>query len=174
MELDNCFEIGFIIKPHGLKGAVNIQLDVDDPEKYKEMESVLVKKGDQLIPFFVSSLQLSGSKGILKLQEINSIDEARQIKSCALFLPINNLPPLGENQFYYHDVIGYTIVDKSSGKLGEIQNVFTGGNQDLILMIYKGKEVLIPVNDDIVGKADHDLKEVSVDLPDGLIDIYIK
>ena len=173
MKLEDYFEIGFIIKPHGLKGAVSIQLDVDDPEKYKEMESVVVKIDNSLIPFFVSSLQINGKKGILQLQDIDSIDQAQELKSSVLLLPVELLPKLRDDQFYYHEVIGYSLVDEVSGKLGTIENIYAGGNQDLISMLYLGKEVLIPVSNEIVKRADHDKKEVYIHLPDGLLEIYL-
>jgi 16S rRNA processing protein RimM len=173
MELDDCFEIGFIIKPHGLKGAVNIQLDVDDPSKYTKTESVIVKIGNSLVPFFISSLQIRGSKGILHLEDIDNIEKAEELKSCPLLLPLTLLPKLKKNQFYYHEVIGYAVTDISRGKLGTLESVFTTGNQDLISMMYKGKEVLIPVSDSIVLKADHAAKEVHVSLPEGLLEIYL-
>lgn len=173
MLLDDCFEIGFILRPHGLKGAVNIQMDVDDPEKYKGMESVIIKIGDNLVPFFITHLQINGNKGILQLKDINSKEEADELKSCTLLLPLDLLPPLEEGQFYYHEVLGYEIVDQSLGKLGIIEDIFTGGIQDLISMKYKEKEILIPVNNEIVGHADHKQKKVYVHLPEGLLDIYL-
>lgn len=173
MELDDYFEIGFVLKPHGLKGALNIQLDVDDPAEYKGMESVVVKQGSNLIPFFISSLQINGNKGILSLEDVNSIDQANELKSCSLLLPLEFLPKLGGHQFYYHDVIGFSIVDERKGKLGIIENIFTGGNQDLISMRYMEKEIMIPVNDEIVGEADHEKKELYVHLPEGLLEIYL-
>ncbi|MCG8305996.1 MAG: ribosome maturation factor RimM [Cytophagales bacterium] len=173
MKLEDCFEIGFILKPHGLKGAVNIHLDVDDPEKYGKLESVIVRKGNELIPFLVSSLHINGNKGILHFEDVHSVEEAMQLKSATLMLPLSLLPKLNNDQFYYHDVIGYTICDRSLGKLGTIEQIFTGGNQDLISMKYKDKEVLIPVSNEIVGSADHEKNEVNVNLPDGLLDIYL-
>ena len=173
MQLENYFEIGFILKPHGLKGAVNIQFDVDNPAEYKGMESVVVKIDNNLIPFFISSLQINGTKGILSFKDIKTIDQANELKSCSLLLPIEHLPELGENQFYYHDVIGYTLVDEIKGELGVIENIITGGNQDLISMKYQGKEVLVPINDEIVGDSNHEKKEVYVILPDGLLEIYL-
>jgi len=173
MPLEDYFEIGYIIKPHGLKGALHIKLDVDVPEEYKEMESVIVKTGDNLIPFFISSLQLSGDRGFMKLEDINSEEEAREFKSCQLLLPIEALPELPEGKFYYHDVIGYQVIDEQQGALGIVENIFTGGNQDLISMKYQNKEVLIPVADDIVLRANHGQKEIMVDLPAGLLDIYL-
>lgn len=173
MQLDDYFEIGYILKPHGLKGAVNVKLDVDDPTKYNKMESVIVRIGDNLIPFFISSFQLSGTKGILLLKDINSIQESTELNSCSLFLPIERLPKLADNQFYYHEVIGYKIVDNLHGTLGVIENIFNVGKQDLISMKYKEKEVLIPISNNIVNLADHKKREVQVSLPDGLLEIYL-
>ena len=173
MQLEDYFEIGYIIKPHGLKGAINIQFDVDDPGQYTGMESVVVKIDDNLIPFFISSLQINGNKGILSLEDVHTIEQANELKSGTLLLPLELLPKLDNNQFYYHDVIGYFLVDQVHGKLGEIENIFAGGNQDLISMRYHEKEVLIPVNNTIVGEANHDKREVYVHLPEGLLDIYL-
>ena len=173
MQLDDYFEIGYILKPHGLKGAVSILLDVDDPSKYKKMESVVVKMGEQLVPFLVSSLQINGNKAIMQFEEINSVEEAQELKSCTLMLPLELLPKLQNGKFYYHDVIGYKIIDEELGQLGLIENIITGGNQDLIVMKYKNKEILIPISKDIVLIANHEKKEVVVHLPDGLLEIYL-
>ena len=174
MQLEDYFEIGYVIKPHGLKGALNIQFDVDEPGQYTGMESVVVKIDDNLIPFFISSLQINGNKGILTLEDVHTIEQANELKSGTLLLPLELLPKLDADQFYYHDVIGYFIVDQEKGKLGTIENIFSGGNQDLISMRYLEKEVLIPVNNTIVGEANHEKKEVYIHLPEGLLDIYLK
>ena len=109
----------------------------------------------------------------MSLEDVNSLDEAEKLKSCPLLLPLDLLPKLKKNQFYYHEVIGYQIIDTIKGQLGIIEFVFTAGNQDLISMKYRGKEVLIPVNNEIVVHADHDKREIRVNLPDGLLDIYL-
>ena len=126
-----------------------------------------------MIPFFISHLQISGKKGILHLRDINSKDQADELKSCTLLLPLDLLPKLEDGQFYYHEIIGYEIVDQTKGKLGIVEDVITGGNQDLISMKYKSKEVLIPVNNEIVSHADHKQKKVYVNLPEGLLAIYL-
>jgi 16S rRNA processing protein RimM len=173
MQLDDHFEIGYILKPHGLNGAVNIRMDADDPIKYKGMESVIVKIGNNLVPFLISSLKINGEKGILQLQDVNSKEDADELNSCPLLLPIEQLPKLSGNQFYYHDVIGYKIVDQGKEDLGIIEHIFTEGNQDLISMKYKEKEVLIPITNEIVIRADHSKKVVYVKLPEGILEIYL-
>lgn len=172
MELDDCFEIGYILKPNGLKGGVSIQLDTDDPSKYQEMESVIVKIGDNLVPFLIADIQINGSKGMLWFEDIKTLEDAEQLKSCKLLLPLELLPKLEKDQFYYHEVIGYQVVDQTRGKLGIIENIFSAGKQDLISMNFNGKEVLIPIAPEIVLRAVHSKKEVEVNLPQGLLEIY--
>jgi len=165
--------LGYILKPHGLKGAMHIELDVDDPSKYERMESVFVHKDGNLIPFFIKALQITGNRGIVALEDVKSIDDAQALKSCQLFLPASLLPKLDDDQFYYHEVIGYTVVDTENGALGIIEEIYSAGTQDLISMKYKEKEVLLPVSDEIVLRADHAKKVVYVKLPEGLLDVYL-
>ena len=173
MMLDNYFEIGYVLKPHGLKGAISIWMDVDDPGKYTKMESVVIQVDNNPIPFFISTAQFHGKKDILQLEDITDLEGAARLKGCKLLLPLTQLPSLQTGQFYYHEVIGYQIEDINLGKLGIIQNIFSGGNQDLISMLYQDREVLIPINDETVGQADHQNKVVFVTLPQGLLDIYL-
>ncbi|MDH5475822.1 MAG: ribosome maturation factor RimM [Cyclobacteriaceae bacterium] len=172
MTIDACFRLGHIIKKHGLKGEASIHLDVDFPEAYKKMESVFVEINKQLVPFFVQKIQINSNKGILKFEDINSIEELEDILGNDLYLPVDDLPELEKGQFYYHDVIGYVLVDKIEGEVGEITQVYEFPNQDLFGVNFDGKEMLVPINDEIVKDANHEKKVVNVVLPEGLLDVY--
>ena len=65
------------------------------------------------------------------------------------------------------------MVDKSRGKLGKVKDFADGSAQDVMIMRYQNKDVLIPVVDQVVGLADFEKKEVYVDLPDGLLEVYL-
>ena len=173
MQLDQYFELGYIVKSHGTRGEVQVFFDVDDPGEYLEMESVLVSLGSELVPFFVEYIKTSGKSIVMKFDGVNSIEEASELKSGKLYLPLDLLPKLDEGQFYYHDIISYQVVDNNEGPLGVVKEVVIKGNQDLLIMLYKDVEILIPIVDDVVLKADHDSQTLSVNLPDGLLDIYL-
>lgn len=173
MKLNECFELGYIVKPHGTKGEVQVVLDVDNPEEYFEMESVFVAFGDDLVPFFIDRSRPSGRGLVIKFTEIDSIEQADELRHKTLYLPLAALPPLDEGQFYYHEIINFAVHDQKLGELGTVKEVFLKGNQDLIVMLYKGVEVLIPVSDEIVCKADMARQVVEVNLPDGLLDVYL-
>jgi 16S rRNA processing protein RimM len=173
MDISSCYQLGYVIKTHGLKGELTIYLDVDYPEAYTNLESVLVEREDQLIPFFISSLRINGNKAVVALEGIEDIDEAEGFRSSKLYLPVTALPKLKDHQFYYHEIIGFKVEDKNLGALGEVKDVYDFPNQALVSMKYQGQEVLIPVRDEITTHVDRSKKVLFVDLPEGLLDIYL-
>lgn len=172
MNVDACFRLGHIVKKHGLKGEVSILLDVDFPEDYEELESVFVEINKQLVPFFMEYLQINGNKGIVKFEDLNSLEEVTNLLGSDLYLPLESLPELDKGQFYYHEIINYTLVDKTAGKIGPITQVYEFPNQDLLGVDFEGKEMLVPVNDETIIGANHEQKTVDAILPDGLLDVY--
>ncbi len=176
MNIDSCYLLGFVIKPHGLKGEVVVQLDVDFPEYYKELESVFISKNQEkiLIPFFIEKINLHQQKAQIKLEEVDTIEQAEALVGNEIYLPLSFLPSLTEDQFYFHEIIDFQVLDEDKGTLGYVQDVYQLPNQDLIGMIYQQKEVLIPINDDTVKKVDRENKILFVSLPEGLLEIYLE
>lgn len=174
MTKDNCFELGKITKTHGLKGEVVLWLDVDFPEDYEDLESILLEERGELVPYFMNSYRLSGNRAIVKFEDIDTFEKAELMINLQAFLPLEDLPELDNNQFYYHEIIDYKVIDKNLGELGTVQTVHSMQAQDLLVMDYKGKEVLIPVISEIVLNADKVAKVLHVNLPDGLLEVYLE
>ena len=168
------FELGALAKPHGLKGAFHVFMDVDDPYEYEGLESVFVQKGNELVPYFIDELQIRDSVNLMTLEGINSLDLAKELVGLKLFLPVSFLPKLKDDQFYYHEIIDYQVQDRNLGSLGYVKEVYSTGAQDVIIMIYKSKEVLIPLIDEIVPKVDKKEKTVFTELPEGLLEVYLE
>ena len=174
MTKDNCFELGKITKTHGLKGEVVLWLDVDFPEDYEDLDSILLEERGELVPYFMESYRLSGNRAIVKFEDIDTFEKAELMINLQAFLPLEDLPELDKNQFYYHEIIDYKVIDKNLGELGTVQTVHSMQAQDLLVMDYKGKEVLIPVISEIVLNADKEAKVLNVNLPDGLLEVYLE
>jgi 16S rRNA processing protein RimM len=175
MQHNDCFQLGHITRTHGTRGEVVIYLDVDYPDDYDELESVFIEIKGQLIPYFIENINIQkGSKAIVKFEDINSIELATPLINCALFLPEDNLDDLDESQFYYHEIMGFKVVDDKMGELGTVSTVYSMSTQDLIAMNYHGHEVLIPVNDTIVPSINREQKILNVRLPEGLLDVYME
>ncbi|MDH5399480.1 MAG: ribosome maturation factor RimM [Cyclobacteriaceae bacterium] len=172
MSDDAYYQLGYVISKHGLKGEVNVFLDVDDPAYYSEMESVFVLEGQTLVPFFIDNIRINGNKAVVKFEGVDTIEEAERLQGATLHLPVEALPTLGEGQFYYHDIIGFMAHDKNLGEIGRIIDFYSQTKQDLLVIEHNEKEVLVPVNDVFVTKADYSTKTLYLNLPDGLLQIY--
>ncbi len=173
MRKEDCFQLGYFSKTHGLQGELVMVLDVDDSGEYEALDALFVEINGKLVPYFVEQLYFQKDKAVVTLEDVDSLEKAHSLVGCAVYLSLDNLPKLTEDQFYYHEVIGYRVVDKRLGALGVITNIYELPQQALIAMDYKGKEVLIPVIGEIVERADHSTKEILVNLPEGLIEIYL-
>ena len=171
MRTDDCYQIGYIVKTHGLKGEVKIVLDVDAPEQYEELESVYLERSGELVPFFVSQLNLQASGGLIRFEDIDTIEQSAELVGCGLYLPLDQLPKHGEGHYYYHELIGYEVW-QGEMLIGKVDQIYQPSSQSIASVLHEGREVLIPIADDIVLKVDKQQKRLEVSLPDGLLDIY--
>jgi 16S rRNA processing protein RimM len=178
MQLDETYQLGYIVKTHGLRGHVAAEFDVDDPTAYKKLKTLYLSfpaAPAKLQAHAVEKIQFQhGTRVLLKLKGIDRIEEAEPLRGAQLYLPLTELPELDDDQFYYHDVLGFTVVDENLGELGVVENFYELPQQDVLAMRYQGQEVLIPVVDELISHADTDERKVFVNLPEGLLDVYLK
>ena len=109
----------------------------------------------------------------VKFDGVNSEDEADAIAKSGIYLPLELLPKLKGNQFYFHEVIGFTVVDANYGKIGVVTRINDATAQPLFEIQQGDKEILIPLIDDFIKKVDRQHKEIQVKTPEGLIDLYL-
>ena len=174
MRKEDCFYLGKIVKKHSFKGEVIIKLDTDEPELYRNMESVFVDLGGNLVPFFIEKSSLSkGTQLRIKFEDVNTEEDAESILRAGLYLPLDLLPKLEGTQFYYHEIIGFTVIDSSFGIVGKVINVNDSAAQPLFEIERGDIEIFIPLIDDFIKKVDREKKEIHVETPEGLIGLYL-
>ena len=174
MELKDCFYLGKITKKYSFKGELIISLDTDEPEIYKNLKSVFININGRLIPYFIEKSK-SQKKSTLrvKFEDINSEEEALSIINKEVYLPLENLPELKGKKFYYHEIIGYNVVDTNHGNIGLIIKVEDKTSQSIFVIKNNVKEILIPVNDNIIQMINRKNKTIHITAPNGLIDLYL-
>lgn len=171
MNIDTSFKIGFVLKPHGLKGEVTISIDPDAPAGLDGIGSVFLEKDQRLVPYFIESISVRDTKAFVKFEDVNTPEAAQGISKRAIYLPKSMRPKSGRGEFYDDEVTGYLVHDESLGELGEVSSVVDAGANRLLVLYHQGKEVLIPVNSPFVLSINKSKKRISVELPDGFLDI---
>ncbi len=174
MEFDDYFFLGRLLKPHGFDGKLNAYFDVDYPAEYENLKMVYVQINNNLIPYFVDHIQFLNNKAIIGFQDVNKLEEAESLAQKELYLPLEELPEKTGNKFYFHEVIGFNVIDKAFGLIGPIKDILEYPNQAVMQVFYKQDEVLIPVSSEIITKVDRKKKEIQIVAPEGLLDIYIR
>ncbi|GLU42861.1 ribosome maturation factor RimM [Allomuricauda sp. NBRC 101325] len=174
MRKEDCFYLGKVVSKYSFKGEVLVKLDTDEPDIYENMESVFVSLGNNLVPFFIDRCRLHKSNLLrIDFEEVKDEPTADKIIGSELYLPLTMLPKLKGNQFYFHEVIGFTLMDEVHGDIGKIVAVNDSASQDLFEVEKDGKELLIPVSDEIITKVDRENQTIHVKTPEGLVDLYL-
>lgn len=174
MKKDDCFYLGKIVKKYSFKGEVLAKLDTDQPELYENLDAIFINYKNNLVPFFVERSQLHKSDLLrIKFEDVDTEADADDLIKTGLYLPLDLLPKLEGNKFYYHEVTGFTITDKNFGKVGTIMGINDTTAQALFEIDRDGIEILIPMNDEFIVEVNRDNKTIIVETPEGLIDLYL-
>lgn len=173
MTIEEAFYIGYITKTKGLKGEVQIFFEYEEPELL-DLDVVFAEISGKLVPFFVSSYKLQNNNtGNFYFDDIDHIDKAQLLIKKKIYLPLSKKPERDEDEFFYSDLKGFTAVDETLGTLGEILEVHEYPQQFVATLLYKDTEVMFPLNEDFIIEIDDDEQILTVDLPEGLLDVYL-
>lgn len=175
MQKKDCFYLGKIVKKYSFKGGVLIKLDTDEPELYEHLDALFIDLRNSLVPFIIESSQLHRSELLrVKFEDLDTEQDADSILKCDVYLPLEFLPKLEGDKFYFHEIIGFTVEDVNFGKVGVVKSVNDSTAQSLFEIDRNGIEILIPMNDAFIKKVDKKKKLIIVETPEGLIDLYLK
>ena len=175
MKKEDCFFLGKIVSKYSFKGELLIKLDTDEPDLYDNLDAVFIDLRNNLVPFFIEASQLHKSDLLrVRFEDVDTEADADALIKSDVYLPLEFLPKLEGNQFYFHEVIGFTVNDVNYGTVGTIVSVNDSTAQALFEIERNGIEILIPVNDAFIVKVDRTNKTIVVDTPQGLIDLYIE
>lgn len=170
---EDCFFLGYIVGKYSFKGEILAKLDTDNPDTYVNMNSFFIETPQGLVPYFIERCQLHKSSLLrVKFEGVDSESEAAALLKKDLYLPLNLLPQLEGNQFYYHEVIGFSAKDQFEKEIGIIKTVNDSGPQPLFVIDSDGTEILIPIHDHFIKNLDREGKKIILDLPEGLLDIF--
>lgn len=155
--MEDYFNVGQIVNTHGIKGEVKVIPLTEDANNFKRYGKVLVDNTWREI----EGVKFQKDRVILKLEGIDSINEAETFKQKYLRVLRSEEPELPDDMYYVEDIIGATVYDTNNKELGKIEDVLETKNND-VYWIKKPKELLIPVLEDIVLEINVEEKKVVI------------
>ena len=174
MKQDELFQLGKIVRTFGSKGEVVFQIDAEILTRIKKLESVFLKINENLVPFFIELLQpRPKNQAVVKFLDVDSTEDASLLAGCDIFVPAGILPKPKGTQLYSIEIEGYTVIDANRGETGIVRTVLEMPQQSLLSIDFNGKEILVPIVDEIVKKIDRKTKTIHIEAPEGLIELYL-
>lgn len=173
MDKKDCIKIGFVAKTRAFKGEVIIYFDDDLKVSFdiNTIKSFLIEINNQLIPYFVEKISGNDTSCIVLFEDINTHDEAQKLTRKTVYLPQTSTKKIKSPKDYIQALIGYKVIDKTEGELGIAIDILEYPMQLLLKIEYQSKEVLIPLVEPLVTEINKKKKTITVELPEGFLDI---
>jgi len=169
---EKLYTVGKIVNTHGIRGELKIVPETDFPERFdKGSELVIVDAQNKQTPVTVGASRLHKNMYIIQFTQFSNINDVEKYKGSLIKVEEKFQQPLEEGEYYYHEIIGCKVVTEEGEELGLIKEVLTPGANDVwVVALPKGKELLLPVIDDVILDVNIADKTVRVHVMEGLLE----
>jgi len=172
--MEKWFNVGKIVNTHGIRGEVRVISRTDFPEeRYKKGNTlyIFMEKSKEPIEVIVKSHRVHKSFDLLSFEGYDNINLVEKFKGAMLKVPESQLGELNEGEYYFHEIIGCTVVTEEGETVGTVSEILTPGANDVwVVKRDNGKEVLIPYIEDVVKKVDVERKTITIRPMKGLLE----
>jgi len=173
MKIEDSFKIGSIIKTKGLKGEMQMYVGFENLGLV-DFNAVFIDLAGKLVPYFLESIKYhQNNLAYIFLEDVDTIEKAAKLVKKDIYLPLKLKPKKKQGDFTLMDLQGFIADDINEGILGKIIEIQELPQQFIATVHYQEKEVLFPLNEETIKGIDVVKGIVTIDLPDGLLDIYL-
>jgi len=158
--------IGKVTAPRGVRGELKVAIETDDPQRFSLLREVYL--GDALVRFEVKRARLHGGQALLQLCGIQDRTAAEEWRNAYVYVPVEDALPLGDGEYYYHQIEGLTVMSIEGEVLGQVTEVLPTGANDVYVVQGTEGELLLPALKSVIIRVDLDAGTMLVRVPDGL------
>lgn len=165
--------VGKIVNTHGIRGEVRVISQTDFPEeRYRKGERLtLFRENKAPLELTVAGHRKHKNFDLLTFEGYSTINDVEPLRDGILKVSKDELSELSENEYYYHEIIGLTVIDEHTREMGKIKEILSPGANDVWVVQRKGKkDALIPYIESVVKQIDLVKGEVHIEIPEGLLD----
>lgn len=139
------FRVGVIASTHGLKGEVKVFPTTDDPERFEDLDEVILVTRRDERKLRIRSVKYFKNFVILGFEGLGRIEDVQTLRGAELMVDRKDAIPLAEGEHYIPDLIGLKVIREDGSEVGELTDVlFTGANDVYVTRTKEGKDLLIP------------------------------
>ncbi|MDO5034175.1 MAG: ribosome maturation factor RimM [Actinomycetaceae bacterium] len=159
--------VGVVGAAHALKGEVYLDVRTDSPEERFFEGAVLRKEGGGSLT--VKSLRVHKGRLVVRFEEVSDRNGAEAIRGTRLVIDSAEVEE-EEDAWYPHELVGMDVRTVDGEPRGTLKDFIPGAAQDLLVVEWEGREVLVPFVYEIVPEVLEDERVILIDPPGGLFD----
>ena len=168
--MEDLLKVGVITTTHGVRGEVKVYPTTDEPERFLDLEYVLLDTGKELRRLDIKNVRFFKNLVILKFDGIDNINDIEKYKGRDLWIPREEAQELDEDEYYIADLLGMKVLLEDGSEFGTLKNVMeTGANDVYIVDSVEHGEVLLPAIKKCILDVDIETNTMTVHLMKGLL-----
>ena len=170
--MEDLLKVGVITTTHGVRGEVKVYPTTDEPERFLDLEYVLLDTGKELRRLDIKNVRFFKNLVILKFDGIDNINDIEIYKNKDILITREDAVPLGPDENFIVDLIGLKVATDEGEELGTLKDVLqTGANDVYVVEMTDGKELLLPAIKQCILNVDLEQQTMTVHVLDGLMDL---
>lgn len=168
--MEDLLKVGVITTTHGVRGEVKVYPTTDEPERFLELDYVLLDTGRELRKLEIKNVKFFKNLVILKFKGVDNINDIEKYKGRDLWIPRKEGQELEEDEYYIADLLGMSVVLEDGQEFGTLKDVMeTGANDVYIIDSAEHDEVLLPAIKECILDVDLEKNVMTIHLMKGLI-----
>lgn len=162
--MEDYLQVGVILAPHGLKGAVKVFPTTDDAKRFSDLKQVILRTREGDLSCKVRSVQYFKDRVILGFEGFDTIEAVERLRKCPILVSREDAVPLGKDEYYVADLIGMSVTTDEGESLGSVTDVMHTGANDVYIVSDGAQEILIPAIHDCI---------LDVSVEDGAMKVHL-
>ena len=159
--------IGQVLAPWGLEGKLKVEVITDFPHRLSPRSQLYVDRQ----PVTIAGTSWQKGKAIIKLEGIDSVEQAEELRGKTLEIHRRQLETLPEGQYYHFQLIGLEVWTTEGKRLGKVIKVLSAPSNDNYVVSGEKGEILIPAIEDVVKSVDLESGRITIEAIEGLLDL---
>lgn len=164
--------LGRVLRPHGVRGELRIEILTAYPERIMPDERIFVgpdpEATESATEYAIAGVRRHKQYLILRLEGLNDRDEADLLRGQYVMVALSDAVPLDEDEFYLYQLIGLPVVTEEGEALGDVIDVIETGANDVYVVRGPRGEILLPAIEECILDIDLEGEQITVRLMEGL------
>lgn len=163
--------MGEIVAAHALGGVVRVRAyQPPAPSLAPGREVILERAGSRRSARILSAAPHGRGLVLVAFEGVTDRTAAEALARHRVLVAADELPPLADDEFYYHEIVGYRVETTAGEAIGEVAETFSTGTNDVWVVRGGAREHLIPVIADVVRRIDREARRIVIEPIPGLLD----